>query len=142
MSIGKFHINKSNNCASHQSNTRHIEEKYLLYAKTLRQAILLKYPIIRVYCKPISTNLEGFIQMIKFNKEKSAENVYRIENYRPEMRLGAFEVQLYKKAKGEIITEFLHSKLNTRIWPSINAIINKIGSTFFIYRKIRSSYKY
>lgn len=126
LNIGNFLLIISNNCANHQSNTRHVEEKYHLYARTLRQAILLKYPMIRVCCKPITTNSEDFMRSIKVDKIN--EQKICIENFRPEMRLGAFEIQLCKKVKGEIIQELLHSKLQTRYWPNVNVILNRIGN--------------
>jgi hypothetical protein len=44
------------------------------------------------------------------------------------MRLGAFEVQLYKKLEGKEERRILHSKLSVRKWPNINEVLSKIGN--------------
>jgi hypothetical protein len=51
-----------------------------------------------------------------------------IETYRPEIRIGAFEVQLCKMEEGKKSIELLHSKLDSRVWPKINNIHKKIGT--------------
>ncbi len=120
-------IEHCTNCAEHQSNTRHVEEKYYLYAKTLKQAILLRYPMVKVYCKPITTTVEDFQKSIRVTRKSTDQRSLIIDNYRPEMRIGAFEVQICKKIDGQRKQELLHSKLATRVWPNIGAVLNKIA---------------
>jgi hypothetical protein len=48
------------------------------------------------------------------------------------MRLGAFEVQLFKKESGRFIEKTLHSKLQAGYWPNVSAILEKIH--FFLPR--------
>lgn len=124
-----FPTHGSNKCDTHQSNTRHIEEKYLLYAKTLRQAVLLKYPMVRVYCKPVAITKEDFMQQIGINRDPSVKTSCFVEDYRPQMRLGAFEVQVCRKVRGEVVAELLHSKLQSRYWPNISVVLQKIGTS-------------
>ena len=78
--------------------------------------------MIKVYCKPINTGVEDYQKPFKLNDQAPLT----IETYRPEMRIGAFEVQLCKKKDGKTKIEQLHSKLNTRMWPNINVVLSKI----------------
>lgn len=103
-----------------------MEEKYHLYAKTLKEAIILRYPMIQVYCKPVIVTAEDFKNCSMALKTNPKNPPPSIDDFRPEMRLGAFEVQIYRKKGDEKKTEVLHSKLNTRRWPNINAILSKI----------------
>lgn len=91
------------------------------------QAILQRYPMIKVYCKPISTGLDDYKKSFKLKEDAPLI----IENYRPEMRIGAFEVLLCKMNEGNRTIEQLHSKLNSRVWPNINAILVKIGNSLY-----------
>lgn len=113
----------STNCAEHQANTRHMQEKYYLYARTLMQAILQRFPMVKVYCKPISTGVEDYKKSFRLKEDSPLT----IESYRPEMRIGAFEVQLCKAEEGKKTVELLHSKLGSRVWPRINSILNRIS---------------
>lgn len=133
----------STNCAEHQSNTRHVQEKYDLYARTLKQAILCRYPIVRVTCKPISNSVEDFQKAIVAHKSKGDQRDLIIENHRPEMRIGAFEVQLFTREKNEVKMEVLHSKLESRVWPNIGSVLGKIGKICeHHYSQMHPSYKY
>lgn len=48
-------IEYCSNCEEHAKSTRHIPEKYQLFARKLKQAILAAYPSVRVFLKPISS---------------------------------------------------------------------------------------
>ena len=124
MNTGRVALKRSTNCADHQANTRHIQEKYHLYARTLMQAILQRYPMIKVYCKPINTGLDDYKKSFRLTEDSPLT----IESYRPEMRIGAFEVQLCKVNEAKKSVKLLHSKLNSRMWPNINSILLKIGN--------------
>ena len=59
-----------------------------------------------------------------------------------EVRIGAFEVQLCLKADNQTKVIVLHSKLETKQWPKIDNILNKIVSympffkaRIFVYQK-------
>ena len=84
-------IEHCTNCHLHQSNTRHVQEKYTLFAKKLKQAIMLRYPMIKVFSKPIVNTPEDSQKGIKVPK-KGEMNALSIDHYRPQMRIGAFEV--------------------------------------------------
>lgn len=83
--------------------------------------------MVKVYCKPINTCAEDFQKSITFGRNPHDMKSLVIDNYRPELRIGAFEVQLCKRANKELKQELLHSKLETKMWPNIGAILNKIG---------------
>ncbi len=119
-------IEHCTNCAEHQSNTRHIEEKYYLYARTLQQAILLRYPTVRVSCKPITNTVEDYMRSFSVDRRNPDQKSLIIDNHRPVLRIGAFEVLLCTRVKGELRQDLLHSKLASRIWPSIGVILGKI----------------
>lgn len=87
------------------------------------QAILQRFPMIKVYCKPISTGVEDYKKSFRLTQDSPLT----IESYRPEMRIGAFEVQLCKVEEEKKTIKILHSKLNSRVWPRINSILAKIG---------------
>lgn len=116
-------IEHCTNCHQHQSNTRHIQEKYHLYAKTIKQAIISRYPMVKVNCKPITSSTEQYKAQIYLNRKKPEPNSLNLDKYRPEMRIGAFEVQLFSK-RGNAI---LHSKLASRMWPNVKTILDKIA---------------
>jgi len=86
------------------------------------QAIIQRFPMIKVYCKPISTGIEDYKKSFRLTEDSPLT----IESYRPEMRIGAFEVQLCRMRGGEKSIKLLHSKLNSRVWPKINSILLKI----------------
>jgi len=117
----------STNCEQHQSNTRHNQEKYHLYAKTFKQAILSRFPIVKVYCKPITSSIDEFKKKISLNRNKPEQSSLIVDNYRPVLRIGAFEVQLFTRIRNELHQNLLHSKLLTRTWPNINSVLDKIS---------------
>jgi hypothetical protein len=82
--------------------------------------------MVKVYCKPISNSVEDFQKSIMLSKKGNEQRSLIIDNYRPEMRIGAFEIQLCTKTKGELKIDLLHSKLATRTWPNIGAVLNRI----------------
>lgn len=60
--------------------------------------------------------------------------------------LGAFEVQIVSKnAQGEITSDILHSKLQTRAWPDVAAVVEKVSNFVpkeeFVVRLIDRNYK-
>ena len=84
--------------------------------------------MVKVYCKPITAALEDFQKIIKLSRKSTDQRALIIDNYRPEMRIGAFEVQICKKVDGSLKQELLHSKLASRVWPNVGVILNKIGT--------------
>jgi hypothetical protein len=109
-------IEHCSNCEDHQTHTQHINDIYKTFAKVLQKCILLRYPFIKVYLKPIDTNI--------INNEGSDQII--IDNRYKEVRIGAMEVQLGVKVGEKTEIHMLHSKLSTGNWPSINTVLNKL----------------
>jgi hypothetical protein len=86
-------IEHCSNCNLHNSNTRHVEEKYLLFAKRLKQLILHRYPMTNVYTKPIINSIDSNSSSINL-KRANERDALKIEMYRPQLRVGAFEVKI------------------------------------------------
>ena len=115
----KIIIEYCSNCEEHQAYTFHKEEIFKNYATYLEKCILLRFPFIKVILKPIdSDNIR-----LKFPKvNKSGEMVNKLD-----IRIGAFEVILSCKKKGEQLkNELLYSKLEKKMFPSISNILDKI----------------
>ena len=87
--------------------------------------------MVKVYCKPITNCVEDFQKSITVSKRSEDQKELIIDNHRPEMRIGAFEVQLCSKTSNQIKEELLHSKLATKVWPNIGTVLNKIGTFQF-----------
>ena len=122
------------NCKEHENFTSHSAELYKNYALSLQKCILLRFPFISVLLKPIDTDIvKSDWHKIKKedNKDKNKNNkipMYYINDQFKEVRIGAFEVQLCLKSNNEAKVIVLHSKLETKQWPKIDVILNKIVS--------------
>ena len=136
------------NCKEHENFTSHSAELYKNYALSLQKCILLRFPFISVLLKPIDTDIvKSDWHKIKKedNKDKNKNNkipMYYINDQFKEVRIGAFEVQLCLKSNNEAKVIVLHSKLETKQWPKIDVILNKIVSympffkaRIFVYQK-------
>ena len=116
------------NCEEHKMHTFHKAELYKNYAISLQKCILLRFPFIKVILKPIDTDiLKGDIYKLpKVNKEKAPEKKYVNDKFK-DVRIGAFEVQICFKKKGEDLkTVLLHSKLQSKQFPEITKVLDKI----------------
>ena len=78
----------------------------------------MRFPFIKVYLKPIDTNI---VPTNLQNYEKSEVVDYKYKD----VRIGAFEIQLAIKTERLEIFQ-VHSKLNTGQWPNFNSLLNKI----------------
>ena len=108
-------IEYCSNCQEHQAYTFHKAELYQNYANYLQKCILLRFPFIKVILKPIDNNIMK-VSLPKLNNNKKFE-----------IRIGAFEVILSFKKKGnEIKEEVLYSKLEKKNFPVITNILDKI----------------
>ena len=113
------------NCHRHNTSTKHDEEKYKMFAHNLQGAIREQFPLVKVIVKPISTEMDQKIK--KFRIEGGGgDKPTVIDNQMKHFRLGAFEVQLFKKEGGKFIEKTLHSKLQTGMWPNISHILEKV----------------
>ena len=108
-------IEYCSNCQEHQAYTFHKAELYQNYANYLQKCILLRFPFIKVILKPIDNDINK-TSLPKLNNEKKFD-----------VRIGAFEVILSFKQKGnEIKEEVLYSKLEKKNFPIITNILDKI----------------
>ena len=123
-------IEYCSNCEEHKSHTFHRAELYKNYAISLQKCILLRFPFIKVILKPIDTDiLKGEkYKLPKVDKNGNSEQKYVNEKFK-DVRIGAFEVQIGFKKFGESQkTALLHSKLQTKQFPVIMKILDKIVS--------------
>lgn len=84
----------------------------------MQGAIREQFPLVKVIVKPISTEQDQKIK--KFRIEGGGDKPTVIDNQLKYFRLGAFEVQLFKKEGGKLIEKTLHSKLQTGLWPNVS----------------------
>jgi hypothetical protein len=115
-------IEYCSNSEQTQISTRHIQEKYEVFAKRFRQGITEKFPFIKVFLKSHSDDE-------KINKYTLGDgmNDNIIENQRVTVRIGAFEISLARKVGRVTKTELLFSKLKSRMWPSLPLLLQKIA---------------
>ena len=122
-------IEHCSHCQQHQPYTRHDEAQYLLRAQSLRDMIVGKYPYIKVLLKPIKEMVQAFKNpfKIRLKTKKLTMDDLNIDKYRPELRLGAFEIQICTMKDGRSKVDILFSKLKTHKWPSTYFILDKIS---------------
>ena len=136
------------NCKEHENFTSHSAELYKNYALSLQKCILLRFPFISVLLKPIDTDIVKSdwhkIKKVDNTDKKNGNQIpmFYINDQFKEVRIGAFEVQLCLKADNQSKIIVLHSKLETKQWPRIDIILNKIVSympffkaRIFVYQK-------
>ena len=119
MNIGTYLSKFSSNCEDHQTHTQHSSELYKDFAKSIQNAVILRYPFIKVYLKPIDTDI------FKNEEQTDNKNVIIDELYK-EVRIGAMEVLLCKKINGTKEIFQLFSKLQSHQWPSITKLLDSI----------------
>lgn len=112
------------NCRNHNTSTKHDEEKYKAFAQNLQGAIREQFPLVKVIVKPISTEQDQKIKKFKVEGDLFKPTV--IDFQMKNMRLGAFEVQIYKREGGKVIEKTIHSKLKSGFWPSVSQILEKV----------------
>ncbi|CAD8074053.1 unnamed protein product [Paramecium primaurelia] len=102
------------NCHEHTGSTKHDETRYLSYAQQLKNEILKRFPIVKVILKPLLYD----------HFDHSIDTMFL------QRRLGCFEVQVMSKQKGQLKFAVIGSKLNSKAWPQIPIIINKLPQYF------------
>ena len=115
-------IEYCSNSEKTQISTRHIQEKYEVFAKRFRQGILEKYPFIKVYIKSHSEDEK----VVKYTLNQEA-NGNIIDNQRTNLRIGAFEISIARKLRKITKVEVLFSKLKSRTWPSLPILLQNIS---------------
>ena len=114
------------NCANHKTSTKHVEEKYLAFARRIKQAINQQFPGLKVALKPIASRDDEKTERIRFQPGSKAYGDNIIDTHKDEPRLGAFEVTLARRTAGKLATVLLFSKLKSNVWPSVAAILKKV----------------
>lgn len=109
----------SANCEDHQIHTQHSSELYKNFAKSIQSAIILRFPFIKVYLKPIDTDIFK-------NEDKVDKNNNIIDEKYKEVRIGAMEILLCKKINGVKDIFQLFSKLDSHQWPSISKLLDSV----------------
>jgi hypothetical protein len=123
-------IEYCSNCEEHKTHTFHRAELYKNYAISLQKCILLRFPFIKVILKPIDTDIlkEEKYKLPKVDLKGNSEKKYVNDKFK-DVRIGAFEVQICFKKNGEDLKmALLHSKLQTKQFPNILKILDKIVS--------------
>ena len=121
-------IEYCSNCEEHITHTFHSAEVYKNYAISLQKCILLRFPFIKVILKPIETDIlkQEHYKLPKVDLFGNSEKKYVNDKFK-DVRIGAFEIQIcYKKVGTEIKKALLHSKLQTKQFPEITKILDKI----------------
>jgi hypothetical protein len=116
-------IEHCSNCEEHQSHTQHINDIYKTFARILQKCISTRFPFMRVYLKPIDTDIIPFTANTEKAKKMTIDDCYK------EVRIGAMEIQMAIKLNNQVKIIPIHSKLNSGYWPSITNILNKIASS-------------
>ena len=123
-------IEYCSNCEEHKTHTFHRAEIYKNYAISLQKCILLRFPFIKVILKPIDTDIlkEEKYKLPKVDLKGNSEKKFVNDKFK-DVRIGAFEVQICFKKNGEDLKmALLHSKLQTKQFPDILKILDKIVS--------------
>ena len=123
-------IEYCSNCQEHIVHTFHRAELYKNYAISLQKCILLRFPFIKVILKPIDTDIlkEEKYKLPKVDYKGNSEKKFVNDKFK-DVRIGAFEVQICFKKNGEDLkVALLHSKLQTKQFPEILKILDKIVS--------------
>lgn len=110
-------IEHCSKCNEHQSHSQHINNIYQNISKYLQRSILLRFPFIKVYLKPID------VQITNISKIKSTG----LEDNSKDIRIRAMEIQYAHKIDNNVTITLIHSKLNTGLWPNFANVLNKIS---------------
>ena len=129
-------IEYCSNCEEHKTHTFHREELYKNFALSLQKCIILRFPFIKVILKPIDTDIlkNEKYKLPKVDDKGNLEQKYVNDKFK-DVRIGAFEVQICFKKDGENKkTALLHSKLQSKQFPEISKILDKIVSYLTTFR--------
>ena len=120
-------IEYCSNCEDHKIHTFHFSELYKNYARSLELCILKRFPFIKVILKPLDTEISKGDNYI-FPKVEKTKTKFINEKYK-EVRIGAFEIYLcYKKLNENKKKFLLYSKLQTKKFPPVYKILDKIAN--------------
>lgn len=102
-------------------STNHSEKKYISFAKRFRQAILEKFPNVKVYIK--STADDNKITTYKISKDPKG-NI--IDEQREPLRIGAFEITLAVRKDQFTKNVNIFSKLKANCFPNLPFVLSRI----------------
>ena len=104
-----------------QLSTNHSEKKYISYAKRFRQAIIEKFPQVKVYIKSTVNSTK----IVKYHTSKDPKGNI-IDEQREPLRIGAFEISVSTRKDSFTRHTLIYSKLKTNCFPNLPNILSKV----------------
>ena len=106
----------------HRSRQAILKNKYISFAKRFRQAIVEKFPQIKVYIKSTVNSTK----IVKYHTSKDhKENI--IDEQREPLRIGAFEISVSTRKDSFTRYLLIYSKLKTGCFPNLSSILSKMS---------------
>ena len=120
-------IEYCSSCEEHSNITQHSSDTiYKDLALKYQKIINERFPFIKVLLKPIDVdivkNMEVELPEVEVNGGQY-KNTKSVNSYFKECRIGAFEIYIMKYNKE---VKIVHSKLNTKKFPKVNNVLDKI----------------
>ena len=120
-------IEYCSSCEEHSNITQHSSDTiYKDLALKYQKIINERFPFIKVLLKPIDVdivkNIEVELPEVEVNGGQY-KNTKSVNSYFKECRIGAFEIYIMKYNKD---IKIIHSKLNTKKFPKVNTVLDKI----------------
>lgn len=122
------------NCESHKKTVRHDPKEYQKRAGDILRQLVMAVHMYSPCCRVGVVCEEANVEATGDHFRCGGVDNSQCSGCGSESRLGAFEVQVaFKQApdhRGEslMLTELLHSKLGTRLWPSKKAVSKQLES--------------
>ena len=122
-------IEYCSSCEEHSNITQHLSDTiYKDLALKYQKIINERFPFIKVLLKPIDVDIVKHLEIDLPRVENNGGqyvNTKKVNSYYKECRIGAFEIYIMKY---DNIIKLVHSKLNTKKFPKVNDVLNKIVS--------------
>lgn len=99
-----------------------LKNKYVSFAKRFRQAIIEKFPQVKVYIK----STESATKIVKYHTSKEPKGNI-IDLQRDPLRIGAFEISISIRKDSFTKYTTIYSKLKTNCFPNLSNILSKIS---------------
>ena len=120
-------IEYCSSCEEHSNITQHSSDSiYKDLAFKYQKIINERFPFIKVLLKPIDVdivkNMEVELPEVEVNGGQY-KNTKSVNSYFKECRIGAFEIYIVKYNKE---VKIVHSKLNSKKFPKVNNVLDKI----------------
>ena len=122
-------IEYCSSCEEHSNITQHSSDTiYKDLALKYQKIINERFPFIKVLLKPIDVdivkNIEVELPEVAVNGG-AYKNTKSVNSYFKECRIGAFEIYIMKHNKD---MKIVHSKLNTKKFPKVDLVLDKIAN--------------